>query len=398
METERNRTRPRRKANSPLWRGGGKISRIGPTRTTRKKSTARCIARALPQSFRNWCVKIGSRYREARGRSAEDKALRAEDEGPGSTGTVLIVTEKLDENLYLSSRNLPNVLVLETREVDPVSLVRFNHVLLTQGGRDAIRGDAGMNINSTTAPAVPAERLMTVLLAPVVSEKGTFHRRQVRAGDLPGMPNATKPEVKAAVEAMFKVEVESVQIANVERQGEALRYVHGPAPELEEGVRLPEARPGNQLRGGELTCHCKKSNPPRPDGARWSRSSTRTCTRGGRSMRWRAPEARLGPQQPRPHHDPPQGRRPQAAVPDRRFQAQQGRHPAKVERLEYDPNRSANIALLCYVDGERRYIIAPRGVDGRHAAHVRARKRRSSRATACRCATSRSARRSTASR
>ena len=36
--------------------------------------------------------------------------------------------------------------------------------------------------------------------------------------------------------------------------------------------------------------------------------------------------------------------------------------PAKVERLEYDPNRSANLALLLYVDGERRYIIAPKGV------------------------------------
>jgi len=35
---------------------------------------------------------------------------------------------------------------------------------------------------------------------------------------------------------------------------------------------------------------------------------------------------------------------------------------AKVERIEYDPNRSANIALLLYVDGERRYIIAPKGV------------------------------------
>jgi large subunit ribosomal protein L2 len=35
---------------------------------------------------------------------------------------------------------------------------------------------------------------------------------------------------------------------------------------------------------------------------------------------------------------------------------------AKVERLEYDPNRSANLALLCYTDGERRYIIAPKGV------------------------------------
>ena len=36
--------------------------------------------------------------------------------------------------------------------------------------------------------------------------------------------------------------------------------------------------------------------------------------------------------------------------------------PGKVERLEYDPNRSAHLALLCYADGERRYILAPRGV------------------------------------
>ncbi len=36
--------------------------------------------------------------------------------------------------------------------------------------------------------------------------------------------------------------------------------------------------------------------------------------------------------------------------------------PAHVERIEYDPNRSANLALLCYADGERRYIIAPKGL------------------------------------
>ncbi|MDP1923166.1 MAG: 50S ribosomal protein L2, partial [Thiobacillus sp.] len=36
--------------------------------------------------------------------------------------------------------------------------------------------------------------------------------------------------------------------------------------------------------------------------------------------------------------------------------------PATVERIEYDPNRSAHLALLCYADGERRYIIAPRGI------------------------------------
>ncbi len=37
--------------------------------------------------------------------------------------------------------------------------------------------------------------------------------------------------------------------------------------------------------------------------------------------------------------------------------------PARVERIEYDPNRSAHIALLLYTDGERRYILAPRGVE-----------------------------------
>src|SRR3954469_13899160 len=36
--------------------------------------------------------------------------------------------------------------------------------------------------------------------------------------------------------------------------------------------------------------------------------------------------------------------------------------PAKVERIEYDPNRTAHIALLCYADGERKYIIATKGM------------------------------------
>jgi large subunit ribosomal protein L4 len=44
---------------------------------------------------------------------------------------VLIVTKELDENLYLASRNLPHVLVLEAAQVDPVSLVRFKKVVFT---------------------------------------------------------------------------------------------------------------------------------------------------------------------------------------------------------------------------------------------------------------------------
>jgi large subunit ribosomal protein L2 len=60
--------------------------------------------------------------------------------------------------------------------------------------------------------------------------------------------------------------------------------------------------------------------------------------------------------------------------------------PGKVERLEYDPNRTAHLALVLYADGERRYIIAPKGV----AAAMRCfpvRKRRSSRAIRCSCVT-----------
>jgi len=60
-----------------------------------------------------------------------------------------------------------------------------------------------------------SERLMTVLLAPVVSEKGTYIADKYEQVIFRVMQNATKPEVKAAVELMFKVEVESVQIANV---------------------------------------------------------------------------------------------------------------------------------------------------------------------------------------
>jgi large subunit ribosomal protein L23 len=63
--------------------------------------------------------------------------------------------------------------------------------------------------------AYNAERLMTLLLAPVISEKGTHIADKYEQVVFRVVQNATKPEVKAAVELMFKVEVESVQISNV---------------------------------------------------------------------------------------------------------------------------------------------------------------------------------------
>jgi large subunit ribosomal protein L23 len=59
------------------------------------------------------------------------------------------------------------------------------------------------------------QRLMTVLLAPVISEKGTYVADKFSQVIFRVAQDATKPEVKAAVELMFKVEVDSVQISNV---------------------------------------------------------------------------------------------------------------------------------------------------------------------------------------
>lgn len=60
-----------------------------------------------------------------------------------------------------------------------------------------------------------SERLMTLLLAPVVSEKGTFVADKHNQVVFRVPQDATKPEVKAAVELMFKVSVDAVQMANV---------------------------------------------------------------------------------------------------------------------------------------------------------------------------------------
>ncbi|OWW18150.1 MULTISPECIES: 50S ribosomal protein L23 [Noviherbaspirillum] len=65
------------------------------------------------------------------------------------------------------------------------------------------------------------ERLMKVLLAPVISEKATFVAERNEQVVFRVAPDATKPEIKAAVELLFKVQVDSVQVVN--RQGKQKR-------------------------------------------------------------------------------------------------------------------------------------------------------------------------------
>ena len=60
--------------------------------------------------------------------------------------------------------------------------------------------------------------------------------------------DATKPEVKAAVELLFKVEVEKVSILNQKGKARSVRPFQRPRAQPAQGVREPEARPGNQLR------------------------------------------------------------------------------------------------------------------------------------------------------
>ena len=72
-----------------------------------------------------------------------------------------------------------------------------------------------MNANVATSTKFDSERLMNVLLAPVISEKATFVADKHEQVIFRVAQDATKPEVKAAVELLFKVQVESVQISNV---------------------------------------------------------------------------------------------------------------------------------------------------------------------------------------
>ena len=72
---------------------------------------------------------------------------------------------------------------------------------------------------------ISEERLMKVLLAPVISEKATFIAEKYEQVIFRVLKNATKPEIKAAVENLFKVEVESVQVLN--RLGKQKRSRNG---------------------------------------------------------------------------------------------------------------------------------------------------------------------------
>lgn len=118
---------------SPLWRGGGRIFPNSPdqnfSQKVNKKMYRAGMASILSELSRQDRLLVVDELSVA---APKTKLFSSLLKGMGLEGSLLVVTDELNENLYLSSRNLPNVLVLEAHEVDPVSLVRFPKVLVTK--------------------------------------------------------------------------------------------------------------------------------------------------------------------------------------------------------------------------------------------------------------------------
>ncbi|MGZ8256184.1 MAG: 50S ribosomal protein L4 [Gallionella sp.] len=121
-------------SSSPLWRGGGKIfPNTGienyEQKVNRKMYRAGFAAILSKLVAENRLVVVDSLSVD----SPKTKQFADKIKALGFADTrVLVITDSLDENLYLSSRNLPNVLVLEAYQADPVSLVRFPRVVVTR--------------------------------------------------------------------------------------------------------------------------------------------------------------------------------------------------------------------------------------------------------------------------
>ena len=121
-------------ASSPLWRGGGKIFPNSPDENFSQKVNRKMyragIASIFSQLVRENRLTVLDNLTLA---APKTKLLAQRMKSLGmDADRVLIITDNFDENLYLSSRNLPHVLVVEAHQADPVSLVRFNKVLVTR--------------------------------------------------------------------------------------------------------------------------------------------------------------------------------------------------------------------------------------------------------------------------
>ena len=125
--------------SSPLWRGGGRIFPNKPDENFSHKVNRKMYRAGM-------CSILSQLAREGRLAVVESlaldspktKLLASRLKGMGLEST-LILTDAIDDNLALASRNLPNVLVLEARQADPLSLVHYKQVLLTKAALEQVQ-------------------------------------------------------------------------------------------------------------------------------------------------------------------------------------------------------------------------------------------------------------------
>ncbi|SBT09638.1 50S ribosomal subunit protein L4 [Candidatus Accumulibacter aalborgensis] len=120
-------------SSSPIWRGGGRVFPSSPDENFSQKLNRKMyragMAAILSQLVRQDRLAVV----ESLSIDAPKTRLFAARIKELGYESVLIITDSLDENVFLAARNLPNVLVLEVHQADPVSLVHFPKVLLTKG-------------------------------------------------------------------------------------------------------------------------------------------------------------------------------------------------------------------------------------------------------------------------
>ena len=125
--------------SSPLWRGGGRIFPNSPdenfTHKVNKKMYRAGMAAIFSQLVREGRLAVVDSITVD---SPKTKALAAKFKAMG-LDSVLLIAEQVDENLMLAARNLANVLVVEPRYADPLSLVHYKKVLVTKGAMEQLR-------------------------------------------------------------------------------------------------------------------------------------------------------------------------------------------------------------------------------------------------------------------
>lgn len=119
-------------SSSPIWRGGGRVFPNSPdenfTQKLNRKMYRAGMASILSQLVRQGRLAVVDSLSIG---VPKTKLFAAKIKSMGYD-SVLVVTETVEENVFLASRNLPNVLVVEAQQADPVSLIRFPKVLMTK--------------------------------------------------------------------------------------------------------------------------------------------------------------------------------------------------------------------------------------------------------------------------